>query len=1117
MPRIYDNIDEQLLTGLSQSLKHACRADFCIGYFNLRGWKHVAVDIENLGGAMCEEKDEDGQTVKPHRACRVLIGMQPAAGEMLRQYLAAGDERSMSLKEAARLKRKIAEDFRSQLTIGLPTADDERNLRKLSAQLRSGKVTVKLHLRHRLHAKLYLIHCDNARLPREGYLGSSNLTYSGIKGQGELNIDVQDHTAAGKLDEWFGARWNDRYSIDISLDLADIIDTSWVQPRHPYHIYLKIAYHLSGEARQGLAEYHIPKGFEELLDFQREAVKIAAKKIDKRGGVLIGDVVGLGKTITACALAKMKEVRDGMGSIIICPASLVSMWKSYVRQYELKADVVSIGTVQHELKQYHDVRQRLLIIDESHNLRNSGGSRYAAIRTLIEENDSQVALLSATPYNKTFLDLSNQLRLFIQDDKDLGVRPESHIRAIGGDEAFAIALGDIGPKTLRAFEESEEPDDWRELMRLYMVRRTRTFIKEHYAKDDETTGRKYLLFPNGERFYFPERLPKRAEFPFDPANIHDPYARLYSLPVVDAIRALELPRYGLALYVDEAAKKRAGGEDKLVLDNLSRAGRRLMGFCRTNLFKRLESSGWAFLLSITRHILRNAVFVYALDAGLPLPIGRSYSPLTDDFLEDEDPDEDGNVHLMTDEADYRKAARLAYASYEAEAKKFHWVSPAFFRPALKKHLKADMKLLLAILQESGSWNAAEDRKLQALQGLVSTQHKAEKVLIFTQYADTALYLADALQAAGIEGMEVATGSSQNVVTLAQRFSPNSNKIKTDQPIRVLIATDVLSEGQNLQDARIIINYDLPWAIIRLIQRAGRVDRIGQKADEILCYSFLPEDGIEAIITLRGRLRQRMDENAEVVGSDEIFFEDDRTNLTALYTEKSGILGGDEEHEGEVDLTSYALGIWKGATDDNPALAKTVQDLPDVVHATQGADDVRPPDSVMVYCRTAAENDALAWLNSDGSIVTGAQLAMLKAAACGPDTPALPRADSHYDTEAHAVEHIHVEERSSGGTLGSKRSVRYRVYHRMKLYCEREAATLFAPENLLLAVDALYQRPLKAAARELLSRQLRSDALTNDGLAALLTNLWEDSALVPDEDDAAAQPQSTQIICSMGFA
>ena len=139
-------------------------------------------------------------------------------------------------------------------------------------------------------------------------------------------------------------------------------------------------------------------------------------------------------------------------------------------------------------------------------------------------------------------------------------------------------------------------------------------------------------------------------------------------------------------------------------------------------------------------------------------------------------------------------------------------------------------------------------------------------------------------------------------------SPVSNeaagKYPLDKQTRILIATDVLSEGHNLQDAHVIVNYDLPWAIIRLIQRAGRVDRIGQKADKIYCYSFFPADGVEEIINLRGRLNDRINANANIVGSDEVFFEGNEQNLRDIFNEKSGVL--DDADDGDVDLASGGI-------------------------------------------------------------------------------------------------------------------------------------------------------------------------------------------------------------------
>ena len=176
-------------------------------------------------------------------------------------------------------------------------------------------------------------------------------------------------------------------------------------------------------------------------------------------------------------------------------------------------------------------------------------------------------------------------------------------------------------------------------------------------------------------------------------------------------------------------------------------------------------------------------------------------------------------------------------------------------------------------------------------------------------------------------------------------------------MRVLVATDVLSEGQNLQDCFVIVNYDLPWAIIRLIQRAGRVDRIGQQSDHILCYTFLPAAGVERIISLRAKILHRLKQNSEVVGTDEAFFDDDKNNkaVTDLYHEKAGLLDGDEDSE--VDLASHAYQIWKDAIDADPSLKKKIPDMSNVVYSSrQRRPDEDGQPGVLVYQKTPSGSD-----------------------------------------------------------------------------------------------------------------------------------------------------------------
>lgn len=1138
MTRIFDNIDRKLFPALINTLVSAHRADFCVGFFNLRGWGLVANQIDHFAGG-------NGQ------CCRVLMGMNERPDEELRAALRIlKTDDGLDLQRAAQLRRQVAEAFREQLTKGAPSNADERALQQLAQQLRAGKVIVKLHLSYKLHAKLYLLFREDYNNPVTGYLGSSNLTMAGLSHQGELNIDVLDHSATQDLQKWFNDRWDDDWSIDISSDLADIIEESWASERMlaPYLVYLKMAYHLSEDARAGVSEFSLPRDFRgKLFPFQEAAVKIAARHLNRRGGVLLGDVVGLGKTMMATAVARIFKDDYGWRPLIICPKNLVMMWQEYNFTWDMGAEIIPLSQVQQRLPQLTR-RFRLVLIDESHTLRNREGKRYRAIHNYINEFDCRVILLSATPYNKSYEDLSAQLRLFVPDEADLGIRPETLIRNIGERDFLRLQ---VPPRSLRAFEKSGHADDWRELMRLYMVRRTRSFIKDNYAERDPANNRYYLRLPDESRFYFPDRAPRTVTIPVAD-NAPDPYSRLYDTSVVDTINRLSLPRYGLANYLKRDAERLAEAAEKPLLGNLSRAGKRLMGFSRTNLFKRLESGGSVFLQSIDRHILRNYVFLHALDNGLQLPLGTQGADvlsLDSDLDPDSDlaqqdveeqiesnsasatPLESGLNVPHTYSADwYAQRAREVYAAYSGPYKRrFNWLRATLFGPSLKRDLQRDTDALLDIRQAHGSWDPARDVKLDQLIVLLRSLPD-QKVLIFTQFADTVAYLVEQLRRAGITSVEAATGQSANPTELAHRFSPVSNEVTAlallNNPIRVLVATDVLSEGQNLQDCSHVVNYDLPWAIIRLIQRAGRVDRIGQRAPTITCYTFLPADGIERIIRLRSRVRQRLTENGEVVGTDERFFEDaDETQfLQNLYTETAGIL--DDADDAEVDLASYAYQIWRNAISANPVLKSKVESLPNVVYSARALPDLSTPGSqsslpfltpagVLVYLRTATGNDVLAWVDEHGNSVTQSQSMILRAAECTLDTPAVPRSERHHELVRRSFELVEQNETLSGG-LGSTRSARFRLYDALKRYHDHLQRTqpMFVSDELKRVIDDVYRYPLRQAAIDTINRQLRSD-IGDEQLADLAIALRGEEKLCVIHESAGEQ-REPQIVCSLGL-
>ncbi|MCK4794631.1 MAG: SWF/SNF helicase family protein, partial [Desulfobacteraceae bacterium] len=495
---------------------------------------------------------------------------------------------------------------------------------------------------------------------------------------------------------------------------------------------------------------------------------------------------------------------------------------------------------------------------------------------------------------------------------------------------------------------------------------------------------------------------------------------------------------------------------------------------------------------------------------------------TEDLFENEDSYNE-NTHeseTLHTEADFRERASEIYELYDRKYKsRFKWLRPNLFIKKLTRDLRADALKLVGILETNGDWNPDRDAKLAALVNLLEEKHPSEKVLVFTQFADTVRYLETQLRLRGLIKFAGVCGDTANPTALAWRFSPVSNKkqdrIRSDEELRVLVATDILSEGQNLQDCAIVVNYDLPWAIIRLIQRAGRVDRIGQTAEEIFCYSFFTAEGVERIIRLRSRVRNRLHENAEVVGSDEAFFEDQSAEQVVrdLFTERSGILDGDDD--ADVDLASQAYQIWKNAVDRDPGLRRKIESLPDVVYATRSHVTLPDrPEGVLVYMRSAQGNDALAYVNQAGKSITESQIEILRAAASEPDTHALPRQDKHHEMVRAGVEHIVREEKRIGGQLGSPRGARFRTYERLKHYIQEWEGTLFESTfgELNKALDEIYRYPLRPVAIDTLNRQLKA-GISDQQLADLVLLLRSESRLCIIHEDEE-EDREPRIICSM---
>jgi len=254
----------------------------------------------------------------------------------------------------------------------------------------------------------------------------------------------------------------------------------------------------------------------------------------------------------------------------------------------------------------------------------------------------------------------------------------------------------------------------------------------------------------------------------------------------------------------------------------------------------------------------------------------------------------------------------------------------------------------------------------------------------------------------------------------------------------------------------------------------------------------------------------------VVGSDEIFFEDDlnKQALKDLYTEKSGIFDG--EFDSEVDLSSYAYQIWHNATRDDSSLAKKIAELPDVIYSSREYEATeKEPEGVLLYMKTAEENDSLIWMSKKGESVTQSQLAVLRAAECTPDTPATTRHEHHHALVRQGVQHIVEQEKAVGGQLGRPSGARYRAYDRLKRYYDelKKHEPLFARDDLVKAIDDIYKYPLRSSATDIVNRQMRA-GITDEDLAELVISLRNDDRLSLREEEV--EHQEPRIICSLGL-
>lgn len=1135
MAEIYDNLGYlpqeegrgvKLADALHRTMEYYDRLDIATGYMNLSAWDEFADEIG-------QAPFEPGTPV-----ARILLGMVPRSitEQMHREAQAEmrGESVSSAPKndERAGYRDELVQHLRGQLMAGGTSSSRRQALLTLKEHLESGRVQMKVYTKQALHGKTYVAHTPKERNPYPvvGFVGSSNFTRPGLHTNLELNVELTDSDHAAKLKNWFEKLWRERTSFDITREIIDLIDQSWVEPADPYDVYMKVCYELSEDARFGEQEYALSPRLEHMLmDYQKSAAHTLARRLMRRGGTMLGDVVGLGKTLTAIAVASMLQNEENMRVLVLCPKNLEQMWDKHLSEYDVVGKVVRYSMAAAELPDL--ARYQLVICDESHNLRNENTQVWRAIKEYVSRNESRVLLLTATPFNLSFSDVKAQLALYLDEDADLGIIPEAGLKEYP--RKFDKLEGNLS--TLRAFEISEEPEDWRTLMSDHLVRRTRAYTKrqaptEMWTSPDGlvTKERSYLELSTG-KFYYPDWVSQPVSHSF---KADDPARFMEDDQTLDDLRDLRLPRYDISGYDNPSAYH--SPEDRAIIE-AARSGRgNVRGFVLSGLYKRLSSSGYSFIQSLTRQLIRNELWIYAIDHQLSVPTGS----FSDDQLglEGSDAADFESVDGLQVQDLGGNLEQMYESLVQSAPAQTRWVSSKVFTSRLRDDLQHDSELIKAMLRRFGTWQVETDSKLHALRDLIEQKHANDKVLVFTEYKDTAYYIAEGLQKLGVENVAAVAGDTDDPASYARRFSPVSNRVPTEQAsdaeapaqngsdeLRVLVATDVLSEGQNLQDAHVVVNYDLPWAIIRLIQRAGRVDRVGQVHHEVNVY-LISHQTVERTLKLRSRIRERLESAAKAFGADQAFFTDMSSDDAAARTLEdfySGNLDSSEPDEEGIDAVSEAAERWADFAKKYPEDAERIMKMQDkrlATRALRGESAVHPADdnALMVsYVRTNSEIDLFAVRSYDPDTDSTKESMVPPAKALGLfyaeySTPSQETDPKDYDLQQKLTQYVL---RQEGTTHGNLRGVRRQVFRRF--YGADSTAsldTLELQERERKVLDKLYHYPLRRQAESELRRMLRRKADNRSLLDALLRMQQDDELLVQE-----SEMQMARVVCSLAIA
>lgn len=756
---------------------------------------------------------------------RILLGKEPPA-----VGIDAG---------ALPLASQLSEDMESYLHQAMATGrrQEHDQVRDLLAFLQRETVEVRRYTPRFFHAKAYILR-DVPPFGTIAIVGSSNLTAAGLTANTELNMVQKQAAVAQDFLAWFERFWAEAQ--DYKPELIDLY-TRATALYEPYLIYMKALYEALADRLGGdIAPIGNRPSPIALADFQHDGYLAAKDILETYGGVLIADPVGFGKTYLALRLLDDYAYQLRQKALVVCPAQLRDIWwGKKLEAYRIYAQIESQERVsQTDFLAHASTDYDLVIVDECHNFRNPNANRYQNLSKLLSMGkNKKLVLLTATPINTGVLDLYHQMRLITG----------------GRDDFFAgIGIGSLRSYFVQAETNREALHD---LLEAVAVRRSREFIRRNYPEAEI----------DGQRIRFPERQLHTVHY-----NLEETYEGLYD-EASAAIEHLNLAPYLLDFYRQDLLEKqrsalRAGDFSGVSQDLAMILGRQaaLVSILKMLYLKRLESSVAAFKISIERQVRFQKEFLEQLKAGKLLS-SRAFQRIESVWRQLED--DDSLAEKERQEAEEKADQAVAEIVNQLEP-----VNPADYDIAsIQVAIEQDIRSLQTIYDRLAPAGPREDDKFLALQQLLTGELRGKKVVVFTYFKDTARYLYRNLR----EDISLAKTQGHGQLSITDsgikpeelrdriiRFAPHAHDrpdlIGSEREIRLLISTDVLSEGQNLQDADTVVNYDLHWNPIRMIQRIGRLDRLGSPHSRVHTYNFVPEDALESLIGLMKRLRDRLE-------------------------------------------------------------------------------------------------------------------------------------------------------------------------------------------------------------------------------------------------------------------